>query len=73
VQSLEKTFQLARVDKDLLSKQEYDVQVGYINYSCMYKMTYDEPTTCSVIDVLICAYRHCHLGLVYASERQGSI
>ncbi|XP_059431222.1 E3 SUMO-protein ligase SIZ1 isoform X2 [Corylus avellana] len=26
VQSLEKTFQLTRVDKDLLSKQEYDVQ-----------------------------------------------
>ena len=28
MQSLDRTFQLTRADKDLLSKQEYDVQVG---------------------------------------------
>lgn len=28
MQSVEKTFQLTRADKDLLSKPEYDVQVG---------------------------------------------
>lgn len=28
MQSVERTFQLTRADKDLLSKQEYDVQVG---------------------------------------------
>lgn len=27
VQSVDKTFQLTRADKDLLSKQEYDIQV----------------------------------------------
>lgn len=27
-QSIEKTFQLTRQDRELLSKQEYDVQVG---------------------------------------------
>ena len=34
VQSIiEKTFQLTRTDKDLLAKQEYDVQVGRFDYS----------------------------------------
>lgn len=28
VQSVEKTFHLTRADKDLLTKQEYDIQVG---------------------------------------------
>ena len=33
VQSIEKTFQLTRAEKDLLAKQEYDVQVGRFDYS----------------------------------------
>lgn len=28
MQSVDRTFQLTRADKDLISKQEYDVQVG---------------------------------------------
>lgn len=30
MQSVEKTFHLTRADRDLLSKPEYDVQVGYV-------------------------------------------
>ena len=29
MQSVERTFQITRADKDLLAKQEYDVQVGF--------------------------------------------
>ena len=32
MQSVEKTFQLTRVDKELLVKPEYDVQVCHINF-----------------------------------------
>lgn len=37
VQSVERTFQLTRADKDLLVKQEYDVQVSLTTFNLMCK------------------------------------
>lgn len=38
MQSVEKTFQLTRVDKELLAKQEYDVQVGWYANALAYEV-----------------------------------
>ena len=39
VQSVERTFQLTRADMDLVSKPEFDVEVG-LDFLCMYNNAY---------------------------------
>lgn len=48
VQSIEKTFQLTRADKDLLAKPEYDVQVCLIlcAFGWKYWFAFDDLEMC---------------------------
>jgi len=59
MQSVERTFQITRADKDLLAKPEYDVQVGFckLHLICQGVSTY----------TFLTGNQFC-LGLVYALE-----
>lgn len=49
MQSVEKTFQLTRTDKDLLSKQDHDVQVSD---SCIFG--HEQKASCEeIVNILI--------------------